>query len=51
MPGAPYNLLDMLEVHEAAMTDSWSFLNNRPKNLELIVIEPQSPLRSRVFSS
>ncbi|MDB4223968.1 patatin family protein [Granulosicoccus sp.] len=48
---APTKLLDMLERHETAMTKTWSFIHSPPKNLELIVIQPQSPLRSRVFSS
>lgn len=51
LPIAPTKLLDMLERHEAAMTKTWSFINSPPKNLELIVMQPLRPLRSRVFSS
>ena len=51
LPAAPTKLLDMLERHEAAMNDAWAFINDPPKNLELILIEPQSPLRSQVFGS
>lgn len=51
LPVAPTKLLDMLERHETAMNNTWSFINDPPKDLELIVIQPQSPLRSQVFGS
>jgi predicted patatin/cPLA2 family phospholipase len=51
LPVAPTKLLDMLERYEAAMTDTWSFINDPPKNLELFLIQPRSPLRSQVFGS
>ncbi len=51
LPAAPTKLLDMLECHEAAMTDALTFINHPPEDLELVLIEPQSPLRSQVFGS
>jgi predicted patatin/cPLA2 family phospholipase len=50
-PAAPTKLLDMLARHEAARIETLSFINDPPKNLELILIQPQSPLRSQVFGS
>jgi len=51
LPAAPTKLLDMLECHEAAMKEATAFIHCPPEDLELILIEPQSPLRSQVFGS
>ncbi|MFT5896390.1 MAG: putative patatin/cPLA2 family phospholipase [bacterium] len=51
LPVAPTKLLDMLERHEAALADNWAFINDPPKDMELFMIQPQSPLRSQVFGS
>lgn len=51
LPAAPTKLLDMLECHEAVMSETLAFVENPPKDLELILIEPQSALRSQVFGS
>lgn len=50
-PVAPTKLLDMLERHGVAMNDTMSFINDSPKDLELLVIQPQTALRSQVFGS
>ena len=51
LPAAPTKLLDMLGRHETAMHEASVFIDNPPQDLELILIQPQTPLRSQVFGS
>lgn len=51
LPAAASKFIDMLECNEAAMVNALAFIKHPPDDLELIIIEPQTALKSHVFGS
>lgn len=47
----PPKLLAMFESHEAAEIDALSFIETPPEDLQIVTIQPDSPLRSQIFGS